>query len=192
MLQHAAAPASCVLTESHEQRRLKIRCSESLRQRCTSVQTFRWSRLLKFSHTKGKCRGPIPTPLRFSAIIIVTAGSDVQKHYDTFHTGGWEASHHSRRLAIMPSHRPSPQKVPPPPVVDVAPAPRNIMGACNMLWRCNTLGHNNQCVPAAGILPGFRLFVVLGFFLGSCTPPMSARLTHWLAPDSDHLGIRGR
>lgn len=60
---------------------------------------------------------------------------------------------------------PPPRKVPPPTVV----APHlqkilfewNIMAGCNMLWRCNTLGHNRQCVPAAGFRFKLRLFVCL-------------------------------
>lgn len=76
--------SACILrsnqtTSTTSVKRRAIRSSEALRRRCTSVQTFGCSRLLKFSHTKRECHGPIPTPPRFSAIVAVTAGSDVQK-----------------------------------------------------------------------------------------------------------------
>lgn len=84
----------------------KIHCSEALRWRRTDLQTFRcfsYSLLLKFwrpPHTKTKCQGLIPSPLRLSTIIIIiiimfrcaeTPAAPTPLHFGEFHTDGWAA-----------------------------------------------------------------------------------------------------
>lgn len=84
--------------------RWKIRCSEALQWCRITLQTFRCfscSLLLKFSHTKTKCQGPIPPLLKCSAIIIIiimfrctetpAAPTPTPLHFGEFHIDGWAA-----------------------------------------------------------------------------------------------------
>lgn len=133
------------------------------------------------THTQKKCQGSIPSPLRFSTIIIIiiimfrcseAPAAPTPLHYGEFHSDGWAAGLSSRHNANSP-----------PPLFLTSEnaiwtarmefhtccssniwqsSMTNMIGAAQVTGlplRANSLGHNNHCscVPEEFFLtpPGF-------------------------------------